>query len=146
MDLATEQKVINMLEILCETYDKAPGKNQAKVYLRTLKDVDNEHLETAVFDHIAASKFFPRVSELRAAALRVRQNSGRSTEYERMDEPRTIFWRGMSAFSACLRQEISADQLEAERAWKWCEKHAYLGQRSEPANVQLLLDAEVESV
>lgn len=119
--MASEQVILEQLAMLTEYYDKEPSERQARIYLATLKDIDDQILEAAVLDHIAKSTWFPKVNELRQTAHAVITNNNRTTQY-RMEHAtdQDLYWSGMAAYNVRLVGKITDDQLEADRGWRFC--------------------------
>lgn len=70
--MASEDEVISVLEVLSAaypTFNLRPGT--VRVYVALLADVPAEVLAGASIQHMAESKFFPAVAELREMALRL---------------------------------------------------------------------------
>ena len=70
----TLQKVLLMLSAAYPTTELAeqtPG-----LYYRLLADIPDDVLEMATIDHISRSPFYPKVSELRGAVVRINSGNG----------------------------------------------------------------------
>jgi hypothetical protein len=76
--MATSEAIRQVLAILSVEYPDHVNKmspeqlrNLRGLYRETLADLDDETLRAAALRHIASSQWFPKVSELREAAVRV---------------------------------------------------------------------------
>jgi hypothetical protein len=69
--MATKNEIVNILEILYTAYDKPIDEQIVKLYINTLNDLPASALETAAYQHIKTSKWFPKIGELRHLAERV---------------------------------------------------------------------------
>jgi hypothetical protein len=76
--LATEQAIKQVLAVLSANYPDHVNKlnveqlrNLRDLYQQALADLDDETLRAAALRHISSSQWFPKVSELREAAVRV---------------------------------------------------------------------------
>lgn len=66
------ETVVQVLNFLLDAYpDKEVSAETMRVYLACLQDVDPTLLKTAVIRHVASSKWFPTVSELRESATAI---------------------------------------------------------------------------
>lgn len=74
--MSTEVEVKRALAILSVTYPNYNfSKEAVAIYISMLKDIPAPALEAGVKQHIATSKWFPTVAELREAALRLTTDS-----------------------------------------------------------------------
>ena len=76
--MATEHAIKQVLAVLSANYPDHFNKlstdqirNLRDLYTQALADIDDETLRAAALRHISASQWFPKVSELRDAAVRV---------------------------------------------------------------------------
>jgi hypothetical protein len=76
--LATENAIKQVLAVLSANYPDHFNKLNAEqvrslrlLYVQALADIDDETLRAAALRHISSSQWFPKVSELREAAVRV---------------------------------------------------------------------------
>jgi hypothetical protein len=111
--------ILQVLTKLADSYGMGLTDSQITIYTDTLSDIPVDALERAATEHIKTSKWFPKVAELRAIAIK-----DRSWQYEqeRQDEIR-IYWQAMENFNASLRGELTKDELYREPAWKYYERH-----------------------
>ncbi len=72
--MASETEILKIMAILTAAYPNS-GANDGTIplYARLLSDIPGELLQQAAFAHIATSKFFPTIAELRQAALDVQE-------------------------------------------------------------------------
>jgi hypothetical protein len=83
--MATTDTIADVLGVLMAAYP-AWGENNPKidgtleVYRRALMDIDAGLLRAAAMQHIASSKWFPSVAELREAALSIMTHGDESAE------------------------------------------------------------------
>jgi hypothetical protein len=68
--MADQTQIISLLRKLSAYYGKEPSKEQARVYLELLADLEPAALEFAVQEWIKHSPFFPRINELLQTARR----------------------------------------------------------------------------
>lgn len=68
--MADETQILSALRRLSAYYGKEPSKEQARLYLEMLADLQPAALDFAVRSWIRRSPFFPRISELLEAAAR----------------------------------------------------------------------------
>lgn len=113
--MATDETIFEVLDYLAATYGKEPSDQQIGIYLAALADLDDDELRQAATECVKSSQWFPRISELRAAALRIHEHN------QHNPDPRRLYWQAMSLQAMRLRGEISESQLEREPAWKWYE-------------------------
>jgi hypothetical protein len=76
--MTSKNEILKLLKILASTY---PGYNLTEdtpdVYFAVLNDIPYDVLKTAALDHISRSPWFPKVSELRKAAVDIALDSRR---------------------------------------------------------------------
>lgn len=63
--MASEAELIKALKLLTEYYGQEPNETQARLFMRLLEAYPGAVVEEAVLAHISASKWYPKVSELR---------------------------------------------------------------------------------
>ena len=66
--MANDTQILSALRRLSAYYGKEPSKEQARLYLEMLAELEPAALEFAVRSWIRRSPFFPRISELLEAA------------------------------------------------------------------------------
>ncbi len=100
------ERVIAMLSLAYPNYEngKTPAQISATIdlYHRFLRDVETPILEAATMQHIASSKWFPSVYELREAALSITHHGESSAEeawLEVKDTIRRVGYYGVPQFS-----------------------------------------------
>ncbi len=111
-------ELTDTIKMLADYYNYSDRMNdtQLQTYLSTLDDIPPEILELAAYDHIAQSQWFPKVSELREAAVRVQRNNARPIEYDefKLEETSPLpYWRVISLFNASLRGDVAEVVLYA---------------------------------
>ena len=62
-----------LLNICAAAFDATLGDAKIDIYFESLRDIDIQDIAVAIKAHISTAKFFPRVSEIRAAALNASQ-------------------------------------------------------------------------
>ncbi len=74
--MTSKNEILKLLKLLTSSY---PGvdlyEETADIYYAVLKDIPYDVLKTAALDHISRSPWFPKVSELRKAAVDIALNS-----------------------------------------------------------------------
>lgn len=74
--MTSKNEILKLLKILSSTY---PSYNLAEetpdIYFAVLQDIPYDVLKTAALDHISRSPWFPKVSELRKAAVDIALDS-----------------------------------------------------------------------
>ena len=116
--MATEQEVSETLAMLVDYYEygdeMTPGK--ARLYVRSLVDLDSAALVEAVTEHVQASKWFPKISELREIAKR-RHGAAAIASSVRDEEDAAIRMRAQTLWGLYVYGEITLEQLESDRTW-----------------------------
>lgn len=140
--MASDKKILELLALLTEYYDKEPSEKQARVYLATLRDIDDDVLDQAVMDYIAKSQWFPKVNELRAMAKAVETNNNQTTQYRReLATQADLYWQAMGAFNAALAGRITETELVMTRGWLWY----VVNKPAEPEQEDFILAAPVSA-
>lgn len=73
------------LAVLCEVYDKPMSDQLAEVYFAVMVPYDIDVIEWASVEHVKASKFMPRPSELLELVQRRRRALAERAETERRE-------------------------------------------------------------
>lgn len=106
--------VIAVLEFLSDQYSTGdrriePNDAQVEFWLDALQGYDAETLRSAAIECVKTIKWYPKLSEFleKCRPLMDAENWHRRV------------WRANNLFNACLRGEISDEQLEQDAAYKW---------------------------
>ena len=63
--MASQNEILSAMKMLAEYYGQEPNETQARLFMRLLEPYPGSVLEEAVISHIQASKWYPKVSEIR---------------------------------------------------------------------------------
>lgn len=119
--MTQEQEIIQCLAMLKLAYPRQElEEGTIDIYEMALCDIDPALLKTAVLQHIAASKWFPTVAELRESALGiVNYATGQVTAGEAWGELMAMFRRGYSHYRVpdFAEQPLIGKALAAIGGW-----------------------------
>ncbi len=77
--MTSKNDILKLMKILTATYPGYPvSEETVNIYFAVLEDIPYDVLKTAALDHISRSPWFPKVSELRKAAVDIALDSRRS--------------------------------------------------------------------
>jgi hypothetical protein len=131
--MATDTNILTTLRKLSTYYGKEPNKEQARIYLELLAEVEPAALDYAAQEWIKGSPFFPRINELLRTARRYQpppvspvqalrhslQLLERKFWQERILDPQE--WEALAA-----RYEIHGCEHQAHRCRIRCQQHQKL--------------------
>lgn len=119
--MATEKAITEVLTILAENYDRKEKITDPKIdlFMKTMFDIQDDELETAAYDWIAESEWFPRPNQLRKSVEAVRNNNGKSVRYQDPDKDRKVYWSAMGLYNASLKGDITEKDLDNSADVKW---------------------------
>lgn len=113
--------LLEIISMLSEYYGKELNDTQISIYSKTLSDIPVSILKTTAYDWIAASKWFPKVAELRDMAGRVKSNNEMALGYDEFESDNHssyLYWQVQGAFCDALAGRIGWEELDKIRGIK----------------------------
>ena len=106
--------VLRIIEELTAFYEDEPNDARIESWATTFEQYDYQTLKQAADECQREYDWFPKLPKFRAAVRK----------YADQYHNRQSYWRAMDVLSVRLRGQITDDELEADRAWRWYEQHA----------------------